>query len=66
MSSKGSIRKGDFEPAVEAWMKTHTVGDLRNLALNLECKGQNAADVREVVDALTQIENGELPRMGGN
>ena len=61
---KGSKRTTDFEPEVESWMKTHSVGDLNDLASELENKGVDVADMKEAIEACIEIENGRLPRMG--
>lgn len=61
---KGSKRTKDFDPEVRSWMKSHTVGDLENLAQELESKGKNADEVKAVVEACKEIEHGQLPRMG--
>ncbi len=66
MSGNRSKRGADFNPRVKAWMRAHTVGDLRVLATNMECKGEDATAIREVVEALTRINDGQLPGMGGN
>ena len=60
----GSLRSNDFDPEVKAWMMAHTVGDLKNLARDMESKGQSATAVVETIQALEEIENGQLPRMG--
>ncbi len=59
-----SIRNNDFDPEVIAWMKTHTVSDLKNLARELENKGEIVNGIMETVQALEEIEQGQLPRMG--
>ena len=60
----GSRNSKDFDPEIKAWMMTHTVGDLKNLAMDIESKGENANDIVETIQALEEIENGQLPRMG--
>ncbi len=61
----GSLRENDFDPEVIAWMKTHTVGDLKNLAREIESKGMIVNGIMETVQALEEIEQGQLSRMGG-
>lgn len=39
-------------------MKAHTVGDLKNLAMNMKCKGEDASAVRDLVQALEGIRSG--------
>jgi hypothetical protein len=60
----GSLRENDFDPEVIAWMKTHTVGDLKNLAREIESKGEIANGIMETVQVLEEIEDGQLSRMG--
>jgi hypothetical protein len=60
----GSLCDNDFDPQVRAWMETHTVGDLKNLAREMESKGENIIGIMETVQALEEIELGQLPRMG--
>jgi hypothetical protein len=60
----GSLRENDFDPEVIAWMKTHTVGDLKNLAREIESKGQIVNGLMETVQVLEGIEQGQLSRMG--
>lgn len=62
----GSLYIDDFDPQVIAWMKSHTIGDLKNLAIEMESKGENANEVLDTIQALVEIENGQLPRMGDN
>ena len=66
MNRHGSHHTDDFDPEVIAWMKTHTIDDLRNLARDMESKGVNVNDVMATIHALEDIENGQLPRMGDN
>jgi hypothetical protein len=61
-----SIRGHEFDPRIEAWLRTHTVGDLKILAREMESKGENIHDIQEVLHALDLIEKGQLPRMGGS
>ena len=63
-TGKRSDRRTDFDPAIKAWMKAHTVGDLKDLASHMECKGEDASAVRDMVQALEGIGNGQLPWMG--
>ena len=60
----GSQRKSDFDPDVQAWMKTNTVGDLKNLAREMESKGENANAIVETIQVLEEIGQEQLPRMG--
>jgi hypothetical protein len=60
-----SIRGHEFDPRIEAWLRTHTVGDLKILAREMESKGENVHGIHEVLHALDLIEKGQLPRMGG-
>jgi len=60
----GSVRGGDFDPAIEAWMKSHTVGDLKALAMSKKSKGENVSGIMAALQALEEIEQGLLPRMG--
>jgi crotonobetainyl-CoA:carnitine CoA-transferase CaiB-like acyl-CoA transferase len=62
----GSHYIDDFDPQVIAWMKTHTIDDLKHLASEMESKGENVNDVMEVIQDLEEIENGQLPWMGSN
>lgn len=64
MTGHGSMQGMDFDPQVKAWMKAHTVGDLKVLATSMECKGEDASVLREFVQALSEIEDGQMPRMG--
>lgn len=61
----GSLRENDFDPEVIAWMKTHTVGDLKTLAREIESKGMIVNEIMETVQALDEIEQVQLSRMGG-
>ena len=61
-----SIRGHEFDPRIEAWLRTHTVGDLKILAREMESKGENTHDIHEVLQDLELIEKGQLPRMGGD
>jgi len=45
-------------------MKTHTVGDLKNLAREMESKGENATALMETIQVLEEIGLEQLPRMG--
>jgi len=54
----GSLCDNDFDPETIAWMKTHTVGDLKNLAREMESKGQNANGLLETVQVLEGISIG--------
>jgi len=66
MTNKGrrSGRRGDFDPAIKAWMKAHTVGDLKNLAIRMEHEGEDASAVRDMVLDLEGIGSGRLSWMG--
>ncbi len=52
MKDRGSEQIAEFDPAVESWMKVHTIGDLRNLAASMERKGVDITDVNEFIDEL--------------
>lgn len=55
----------DFGPEAVAWMKAHTLGDLKSLAASMESKGEDASMVWDFANALHEIEYGQMPRMGG-
>lgn len=61
----GSLRENDFDPEVIAWMRAHTVGDLKNLAREIESKGMIVNEIMETVQALEEVEQEQLSRMGG-
>ena len=46
----------EFEPDVEAWMKTHTVGEVKALAHEVEEHGADAEDLEEFYRELRSIE----------
>ena len=54
----------DFGPDVKAWMKSHTLGDVKSLAARIERKGDDASEIWEFANALSEIEYGQMPRMG--
>jgi hypothetical protein len=60
----GSIRGDDLDPEIKVWLKTHTVDDLKTLAMEMESKGENVSGKMEAIQALEAIEQGQLPRMG--
>lgn len=60
----GSIRGGDFDPDIEAWMKSHTVGDLKALAMSKKSKGENVSGIVAALQALEEIEQDLRSRMG--
>jgi hypothetical protein len=60
----GSIRGDDFDPEIKTWLKTHTVGDLKILAMEMENKGEDIRGIMETIQTLQAIEQGQLPRMG--
>jgi hypothetical protein len=51
----GSLFESNIDPQVVAWMKSHTVGDLRNLAVEMESKGENAAGLRDAIQVFEGI-----------
>ncbi|MDW5563026.1 MAG: hypothetical protein SA339_07355 [Methanomassiliicoccus sp.] len=61
-----SVRDDDFDPEVEAWMRSHTVGDLKALAENKRSKGENVSGLMAALQALDEIEQGQLLRMGNS
>jgi hypothetical protein len=61
----GSFRENDFDPTVIAWMKAHTVGDLKNLAREIESRVRIVNEMMGTVQALEGVDNGKLSRMGG-
>ena len=46
----------DFEPDVIAWMKTHSVREIRALAEEVEDHGEDARDIKEFYKELKTIE----------
>jgi len=46
----------EFEPDVEAWMKKHTVGEVKALAHEVEAHGEPADDLEEFYTELRSIE----------
>ncbi len=60
----GSHQERDFDPRTKAWMKTHTVGDLKNLAREMESKGENASELLDIIQTLEGIEAAQTSRMG--
>ncbi len=55
MKKLGSKCGTEFEPRVEEWMKDHTIGDLRNLALSIENKGEDATEVLNFISDLCAL-----------
>lgn len=45
-------------------MKSHTVGDLKALAMHKQSKGENVSGIVAALQTLEEIEKGLLPRMG--
>jgi hypothetical protein len=60
----GSIRGDDFDPEIKTWLKTHTVGDLKALAIEMENQGEDIRGIMETIQTLQAIGQGQLPRMG--
>jgi len=54
----------DFGPEAVAWMKAHTLGDLKSLAANMESKGEDASKLWEFAHTLHEIENSQARWMG--
>ncbi len=46
----------EFEPDVEAWMKKHTVAEVKALAHEVEAHGEGADDLEEFYVELKSIE----------
>jgi len=46
----------EFEPEIEAWMKTHTVGEIKALAHEVEEHGEGANEIEEFYLDLRNIE----------
>ncbi|MGD1061337.1 MAG: hypothetical protein ABR879_07745 [Methanomassiliicoccales archaeon] len=46
----------EFEPEVMAWMKTHTVGDIKALTAEIEAHGEGAGEIEEFYSDLRSIE----------
>ncbi len=55
MKDHGSEQIAEFDPDVESWMKLHTIGDLRNLAMSMRSKGVDVTDVNEFIDELCSV-----------
>ena len=55
MKDHGSEQIAEFDPTVESWMKLHTIGDLRSLAMRMESKGIDATDVNEFIEELCSV-----------
>ncbi|HVO77456.1 MAG TPA: hypothetical protein VMS79_01155 [Methanomassiliicoccales archaeon] len=51
-----SVEGMDFEPKVEAWMKEHTVGEIKALAHEIEDLGEGADEIEEFYADLRSIE----------
>lgn len=46
----------EFEPEVEAWMKAHTVREIKALAMEIEGLGEDASELKEFYVELRSIE----------
>jgi hypothetical protein len=46
----------EFEPEVEAWMKAHTVREIKALAMEIEGLGEDANELKEFYAELRSIE----------
>ncbi len=51
-----SVEGMGFEPEIETWMKEHTVGEIKALALEIEEHGEGAEEIEEFYADLRSIE----------